>query len=205
MSYYVGMDIGAVSITAALLARTAEGGAKPDLPAELFRQAGELDSGELYLSGYRRTRGRPIAAATAILDEIIAAAGAEAVAGVCLTGGASHLVAQELSAGTVNEFKAIALGVAGMGMSARTVFEMGGQSSKYLLLEHTPDGVSIVDYATNGDCAAGTGSFIDQQAGRLRFAVEDVGGLALAAERTAQIAGRCSCLLYTSPSPRDRS
>ena len=192
MSYYVGMDIGAVSITAALLARPAEGGAKPDLPAELFRQAGELDSGELFLSVYRRTRGRPIAAATAILDEIIAAAGAEAVAGVCLTGGASHLVAEKLSAGTVNEFKAIALGVAGMGMSARTVFEMGGQSSKYLLLDHTSDGVSIVDYATNGDCAAGTGSFIDQQAGRLRFAVEDVGELALAAERTAQIAGRCS-------------
>ena len=65
MSCYVGMDIGAVSITAALLARTADGGAKLDFPADLFRQAGRLDSGELYLSSYRRTRGRPIAAATA--------------------------------------------------------------------------------------------------------------------------------------------
>ena len=192
MSCYVGMDIGAVSITAALLARTADGGAKLDFPADLFRQAGRLDSGELYLSSYRRTRGRPIAAATAILEEVIAAVGSEAVAGVCLTGGASHLVAEKLSADTVNEFKAVALGIAATGIPARTVFEMGGQSSKYLLLDRTAEGVSIVDYATNGDCAAGTGSFIDQQAGRLQFAVEDVGGLALAAERTAQIAGRCS-------------
>ena len=79
-----------------------------------------------------------------------------------------------------------------MGVSARTVFEMGGQSSKYLLLDSEGGDYSIIDYATNGDCAAGTGSFIDQQAGRLRLEVEDVGRLVLEADRSAQIAGRCS-------------
>ena len=69
---------------------------------------------------------------------------------------------------------------------------MGGQTSKYLLLDDAREGYSIADYATNGDCAAGTGAFIDQQAGRLQFAVEDVGRIALESERTAQVAGRCS-------------
>jgi len=75
----------------------------------------------------------------------------------------------------------------------RTVFEMGGESSKYLRLAPAEDGgYSIIDYATNGDCAAGTGSFIDQQAGRLQYPVEEVGPVVLAAKRTAQVAGRCS-------------
>ena len=198
MSYYVGMDIGAVSISAALL--NAPGGSAGDavFPNGQFHRAANgisdfVGAGtDIFLSAYRRTRGRPIEAATAILEEIIAAVGRERIAGVCLTGGVAHLAAGKIDAGTVNEFKAIALGMAAMGVEARTVFEMGGQTSKYLLLDRNGADYSIIDYATNGDCAAGTGSFIDQQAGRLRVDVEDVGRLALEADRAAQIAGRCS-------------
>jgi len=200
MGCYVGLDIGAVSITAAVLVERGRGSA---LGEGQFRraglqaggQAGELDSAEVYLSAYRRTRGRPIEAATEILEQVVAAVGAENVAGVCLTGAAGYLVAGRLGAPIVNEFKAIALGLAAAGLAGadvRTVFEMGGQTSKYLLLDKTDAGYAITDYATNGDCAAGTGSFIDQQAGRLQFAVEDVGRIALSVERTAQVAGRCS-------------
>ncbi len=188
MRCYVGIDIGAVSIKAALLA---EGGA-PALAEEWFAPAGRCAGRELYLSVYRRTRGRPIEAATELLEQVIAAAGEGAVAGLCLTGGAAHLVAGKLQAQTVNEFKAIAVGASALGLEVRTIFEMGGQTSKYLLLESAEAGYGISDYATNGDCAAGTGSFIDQQAGRLKFPVEQVGQIALAAERTAQVAGRCS-------------
>jgi len=148
--------------------------------------------GRLQLSPYGRTRGRPIEAAKDLLEQIGAGVDHDAVAGVCLTGCAAGLVAEKLAAPTVNEFKAIASGLWALGTDVRTVFEMGGQTSKYLLLDSGPDGYTIRDYATNGDCAAGTGSFIDQQAGRLRFPVEQVGQIALSAERTAQIAGRCS-------------
>ena len=195
MSYYLGMDIGAVSVSAAVLVPNADPeGIAPsaEFPPDEFSPAGETRTGRLYVSAYRRTRGRPIESARAILEQVIAVVGADQIAGVCLTGGAGHLVAERISAGTINEFKAIAMGLAEMGLEARTVFEMGGQCSKYLLLEKAGDEYGIVDYATNGDCAAGTGSFIDQQAGRLRLAVEDVGRLALDAERSAQIAGRCS-------------
>ena len=50
----------------------------------------------------------------------------------------------------------------------------------------------IADYQTNGDCAAGTGSFMDQQASRLLYEIEDVGDIVLGAGKAASIAGRCS-------------
>jgi predicted CoA-substrate-specific enzyme activase len=189
MKVHLGIDIGAVSLTAAALVEpVGEGG----FPLDQFAPAGTVASANLHLSPYRRTRGRPIESATALLEEVVAAVGQEQVASVCFTGSAGRLLADRVSAPSINEFKAIALGLAGLGIEARTVFEMGGQSSKYLLLEPSASGYSIVDYATNGDCAAGTGSFIDQQAGRLRLAVEEVGRIALSAGRTAQVAGRCS-------------
>jgi len=189
MEYYLGLDIGAVSITAAVLGPQQ---GSPALPDGLSTPAGQFDGAGLWLSTYRRTRGRPIECATELLEGLVDAVGVDAVAGVCLTGSAGPLVAGKLGARTVNEFKAICLGLQATGADVRTVFEMGGQSSKYLRLEPSEMGFDIVDYATNGDCAAGTGSFIDQQAGRLRFAVEDVGRIALESQRNAQVAGRCS-------------
>jgi len=76
----------------------------------------------------------------------------------------------------------------------RTVMEIGGESSKYIALDRDPatGDLGIADFSTNGDCASGTGSFLDQQAARLRFTIEEVGQVALQAGRTAKIAGRCS-------------
>ncbi|MFB3890710.1 MAG: acyl-CoA dehydratase activase [Phycisphaerae bacterium] len=195
MRCYVGIDIGAVSATAALLVE----GDGEGLLARFGGQFAEADAAvpgrRLYLSQYRRTKGKPLAAATELLEQIIAALGADAVAGICMTGSGSKLAADKLGSAVVNEFKAIAAGLSAVGCNPRTVFQMGGESSKYLRLSRGGPGspeVGIVDYSTNGDCAAGTGSFLDQQAGRLKFAVEDIGRIVLAADRAAQVAGRCS-------------
>ncbi len=192
MSYRVGIDIGAVSITAGVLFS--------EPPAEVARGRAGLEpfpgdgaARRLFVSEYRRIRGRPVAAGAQMLLDILDALGAEGLAGLCVTGSGAKVFAERVGAATVNEFKAVAAGLSAAGVAARTVFEMGGETSKYLRLADNDDGsYGIVDYATNGDCAAGTGSFIDQQAGRLRYDVEEIGGICLAAERTAQIAGRCS-------------
>ena len=193
MALYVGIDVGAISVTAAVLASDGEADLSPGQAGLRALDAEPNASGRLFVSEYRRTRGRPVAAAARMLQEIADAVGADRLGGLCLTGSGAKLVAGKLGAAQVNEFKAIAAGLAAAGVEARTVFEMGGETSKYLRLAPNDNGTyGIVDYATNGDCAAGTGAFIDQQAGRLQYAVEDIGEICLSAERPAQIAGRCS-------------
>jgi len=193
---YVGIDIGTVSAKCALLAGAGEpppAAGSPLRRLEVPAPDGVSGRWSIYLIAYRRTRGKPLAAATELLEQVISAVGADRVSGICLTGEGSKLAADKLGAPVVNEFKATAAGLSAAGVRARTVFEMGGETSKYLRLDAGEGGeMTVVDYSTNGDCAAGTGSFIDQQAGRLKLAVEDIGRICLSAERTAQVAGRCS-------------
>ncbi|MCK4746274.1 MAG: hypothetical protein KAT15_04530, partial [Bacteroidales bacterium] len=69
------------------------------------------------------------------------------------------------------------------------VFEIGGQDSKFISLQN---GV-VVDFEMNKVCAAGTGSFLDQQANRIGVSIEkEFGELALKSKNPPRIAGRCS-------------
>ena len=192
MSCYIGIDIGAVSVTACLWADDAAG-SLPEGWVPCALPDGNGGEGGMWLSPYRRTRGHPLAATCELLEDILSRLGAENIAAICMTGSGSSLAVEKLGAHRVNEFQAIAAGLEVLGVSVSTVFEMGGETSKYLRLDGDGNGaLSIVDYATNGDCAAGTGSFLDQQAGRLQYAIEDVADLVDQAERSAQVAGRCS-------------
>ncbi len=75
--------------------------------------------------------------------------------------------------------------------NVRTVIEMGGEDSKLLILDGSNR--TVVDFAMNAQCAAGTGSFLDQQAGRLNISIEgEFGELALKSHHPPRIAGRCS-------------
>ncbi|MCB8945885.1 MAG: hypothetical protein H6658_19220 [Ardenticatenaceae bacterium] len=58
---------------------------------------------------------------------------------------------------------------------ARTVIEIGGQDSKFLSVQWDEQNHKMVlaDFAMNNLCAAGTGSFLDQQAERLGIAIVD--------------------------------
>ena len=119
---------------------------------------------------------------------------AEALRGVRVTGSGGRLIVEALEAAFENEFKAIARGIAALHPETQTVFEMGGETSKFIRLEALRDEgcAGIADYQSNGDCAAGTGSFMDQQASRLLYEIEDVGDIVAGAGKAASIAGRCS-------------
>ena len=114
--------------------------------------------------------------------------------GVRVTGTGARILGEQLGVPFENEFKAITRAVAALHPDVTTVFEMGGETSKFIQLDVDPeaDRAGIVDYQTNGDCAAGTGSFMDQQANRLLYQIEDVGDIVLGAGKAATIAGRCS-------------
>ncbi len=71
---------------------------------------------------------------------------------------------------------------------AQTVFEIGGQDSKIIIIR---DEV-VVDFAMNTVCAAGTGSFLDHQSARLNLPIEKFGEYALRSCNPVRIAGRCT-------------
>jgi predicted CoA-substrate-specific enzyme activase len=89
----------------------------------------------------------------------------------------------------LNALLAVAAGVRLSHPRARSVVEIGGHTAKFLVL--TPEG-RLRDFATNEACAAGTGSFLEQQARRLGLSAPELASLAAAAPRAATVAGRCS-------------
>ncbi len=189
MAINIGLDIGAISIKLAALGewedRTALAALCVGRPA--FRLV-DLGERSLVLSDYRRMAGSPIQAAYDLLREFYEGVNEEQIHGIRVTGSGSRAIAQILGLFYENEFKAIARMMAEFHPDVRTVLELGGESAKFVVLESG----RIVDYDRSGECAAGTGSFIDQQALRMRYAVEEVGDVVATAGTAAQIAGRCS-------------
>lgn len=168
MRTFLGMDLGSISIKIVLI--------------------DEKD--ELLYSLYRRTEGDPIGAIQRGLKELRGKIPPNtAVAGVGTTGSARHLAGIIVGADVIkNEITAHAKGTSFLIPEARTIIEIGGQDSKIIVLEN---GVAV-DFAMNTICAAGTGSFLDAQAFRLKIPVEKFGELALCAKNSTNIAGRCT-------------
>jgi predicted CoA-substrate-specific enzyme activase len=192
MGLRIGLDIGTVSAKLAVVgpAERLESLAKDSLDVLFPHPDGGGES--IGLSRYLRIQGRPLEAAGTLLGELLGAIRPEEIESVMMTGSAGKLVSGAFGVPYENEFKSAAIGVGMLHTEVQNIFEMGGENSKYIKLSSENGMVGIVDYETNGDCAAGTGSFMDQQASRLRFEIEEVGNLVLATERTPKIAGRCS-------------
>ena len=206
MSINIGLDIGAVSFKLAAIGTAADeslfrnlGEKSPTFYEATFPAASPFAGRPLILSRYRRIQGSPIQSTFDLLQELYEHLPEENVEGIRVTGSGSQLIAKILGIYFENEFRAIAKGVRTFNAEVRTIFEIGGESSKYLRLDPEAVGkhLGIVDYQTSGECAAGTGSFIDQQATRLLYSVEEVGAAACGASCAARIAGRCSVFAKT--------
>jgi predicted CoA-substrate-specific enzyme activase len=166
--YFLGVDVGSVSTNLVLL-----------------RSDNTVEEA-LYL----RTQGRPMQTIQEGIKLLRTKLGDSAeVVGVGTTGSARQLAATLLGADVVkNEITAHAVAASRLNPEVQTILEIGGQDSKIIILR---EGV-VSDFAMNTVCAAGTGSFLDQQAARLSIPIEEFGSLALQAKHPVQIAGRCS-------------
>ncbi|MGE5550956.1 MAG: acyl-CoA dehydratase activase [Bacteroidota bacterium] len=164
---YLGVDVGSVSTNLVILD----------------------DRRELVEKLYLRTRGDPIGALKASLRTLGPRLADLAVRGLGATGSGRQLAGVMLGADIVkNEITAHAVAAQRLVPDVRTVIEIGGQDSKIIILR---EGV-VVDFAMNTVCAAGTGSFLDQQAARLGVPIEEFGDLAGRSTAPVRIAGRCS-------------
>lgn len=111
------------------------------------------------------------------------------IVSVGTTGSARKLIGVMTNACIVkNEITAHAIGTTAVHPEVNTIFEIGGQDSKIIIIENG----FVVDYAMNTLCAAGTGSFLSSQAHRLGVSVEDFGEIALTSKKPTNIAARCT-------------
>ncbi len=201
MSISLGVDVGAVSVKLAAFGSSEDAALLADLSKststffvpELPRTNGFAQH-SVALSAYRRVQGNPLQVVSDLFREFHQMVPEPAIGSIRFTGSGGRTIARAFDAPFENEFRALARSMRALYPEVRTVFEMGGENSKYMRLgqSHGADNLGILDYQSSTECAAGTGSFIDQQASRLLYEVEDVGAAAQAASCGARVAGRCS-------------
>ena len=204
--FYVGLDVGSVSVKLAalggredscLVSRLADS-SSAFFVAKLPSANGWAER-PVVCSTYRRIQGNPLHATSQLLREFCAIVPQGSIASIRFTGSGGRTAAFDFGAEYENDFRTLARCVRELYPQVRTVFEMGGETSKYIRLGDVGSSgkLGVLDYQSSTECAAGTGSFIDQQASRLRYDVEAVGPAACNASCAARVAGRCSVFAKT--------
>jgi predicted CoA-substrate-specific enzyme activase len=159
---YIGLDAGSVSVKVVVL----DG------------------SGNKLEGRYRKHNGHPVSVALELLRDMGLSTGCS----VSVTGSAGRLIGEILGVEPVNEVVAQAYSTGRLFPHVRTIIEMGGEDSKLILIGEG----GVKDFSMNSVCAAGTGSFLDQQAERLRLSIDEFSELSLHSKKPPRIAGRCS-------------
>ena len=148
--------------------------------------------GNVLVDRYIRNYGKPIQTALSALDDLVRSYGAEMIETVAFTGTGGKLMARLCGGFFSNEIIAQTKAVTKFHPEVRTIMDVGGEDSKLIHLEEEGGTVKIRDFSMNTLCAAGTGSFLDQQATRLGYKIEDLGEIAMRSKNPPRIAGRCS-------------
>ena len=108
---------------------------------------------------------------------------------VGVTGGGKDRFASFSAAHMETDLLATARAVSHLHPEARGVIEVGGHQSKWIRIGENQ---CLESFALNEECAAGSGAFLEQQAGRLKMDIETLSASAMESERAASIAGRCA-------------
>ncbi|GAB4485696.1 MAG: acyl-CoA dehydratase activase [Thermodesulfovibrionales bacterium] len=165
---FIGLDAGSVSVKAVVL---------------------DGRGNRLY-STYVRHQGNPLGVTLQVLSDILKSHDGGTDCFLSLAGSASKLLGEILGMEPVNEVVAHAYATRRLYPQVRTIIELGGEDSKLIILGE--DSNTAQDFSMNSVCAAGTGSFLDQQAERLRLTIEEFGEASLKSAKPPRIAGRCS-------------
>lgn len=178
--YYMGIDIGASSVKVAA-----------------------VDAGCTVLRVIRRAhKGSPLPCLRAMLAELADGSADrslplsdQACGGVVATGsGADMLRALVPGLRVLEEVPALVKGVRALNPQAACIIGMGAQSGVFVT--GIADGVAP-EFAMNESCAAGTGSFFEDQMQRLGLPLERYSDLVAGARSVPRLSGRCSVFAKT--------
>jgi predicted CoA-substrate-specific enzyme activase len=145
---------------------------------------------------YLRTKGDPKHAVKQGFESLAARFGEDlAISAVATTGSGRHFIGGLIGAdGIYDEISAQATAAIHFSPETDTVFEIGGQDSKYISIKDT----SVADFQMNKICAAGTGSFIEEQAQKLNIPLGQFGQAALSAQAPCDLGERCTVFIETN-------
>ncbi len=157
------------------------------------------DRDQVVFSRWVRVAGSPFEALGSLLGECAKAHGGVSVSSIGATGSGRGLIEAILPCLAVNEISAHAAATGLFDPHVRTIIEIGGQDSKLIIMDDaSPEGVRpIREFRMNELCAAGTGAFLDHQASRLGFSIDEFAALAEGSSDPAPIAGRCAVFAKT--------
>ena len=176
--FYIGIDVGSTSSDVVVLDST----------------------GKSVLCDYQRTKGKPLETVRLQLDKIFRQINSSDVVLAVATGSTGRFLAKLLDIPFINEVPAQAAAICHLypQFQQATIIEMGGQDSKLIFLSTEQGHSRVRDFTLNTVCAAGTGSFLDQQAQRLGVNIEgEFGQMALQSKSVPRMAGRCSVFAKT--------
>ncbi len=171
----LGMDVGSVSVNLVVM----------------------TPAGEVLREEYRRHLGQPQSIALELLSSLEPEFPLRNCRLAGFTGMGGQRLAEILGGRFINEVIAQGRGTHHFAPQARTIIDMGGEDAKMIMVAEEDGHLIIVDFAMNTMCAAGTGSFLDQQAHRLGYSIEDFSELALKSTTPPRVAGRCSVFAKT--------
>lgn len=151
MAYHVGLDVGSVSVNCIV-----------------------VDEGEsiVFEAPYRRHFGLVLVETARVMDEVFSLFPPDRVRSVSFTGNQGQALSGLLDAPFEVETIAQVLGATKIAPGVRSIISIGGQDAALFELDYDEQGNwRLAAFNVNGPCASGTGSFIDQQAERLAFAM----------------------------------
>ncbi|MFN3384366.1 MAG: acyl-CoA dehydratase activase [Archaeoglobaceae archaeon] len=88
----------------------------------------------------------------------------------------------------VTEITCHAVGASFLVPSVRTVIDIGGQDSKVIAVENG----KVIEFVMNDKCSAGTGRFLEVMANALHLKLEELGSIAMKAEKKIMISSTCT-------------
>src|SRR4030043_733353 len=141
---YLGIDVGSVSANTVIMD----------------------DRHEILEEHYTRIKGQPLQTVQKILEEILQRIPVKQFHSLSFTGIGGKLLSELLGVNFVNEIIAQTKAVQHFYPEVKTIIDIGGEDSKLILLEEEGGRSRMSDFSMNTLCAAGTGSFLDQQASR---------------------------------------
>ena len=152
------------------------------------------DKKEIVYSNYLRHNADIKGMLIAILESIKNQFQTEKEIEIIITGSAGFGISERLSVPFIQEVIAVSNFVKNFEMEINSIIDIGGEDSKIIFFNNAS---SLPTMRMNGNCAGGTGAFIDQMALILGVSVDELDVLAQNSKHIYPIASRCGVFSKT--------